>query len=87
MFVCKLSWIAAKSYSRPGHAVVMAYLILFLLGGSALQFVLLRVENSKRRAGKRNVWVDGKSETEVEALGDKRFVFHILYSQQRLFIY
>lgn len=63
----------------------MAYLILFLLGGSALQHVLLRAENSKRRAGKRNIWVEGKNETEVEALGDKRFVLPILYSQQNLF--
>lgn len=65
----------------------MAYLILFLLGGSALQYVLLRAENAKRRAGKRNMWVEGKSEAEVEALGDKRFVSHILYSQQHLFFY
>lgn len=61
--------------------MVMAYLILFLLGGSALQYVLLRAENAKRRAGKRNVWVEGKSETEIEALGDKRFFFSICFSQ------
>ena len=66
--------------------MVMAYLILFLLGGSALQYVLLRAENAKRRAGKRNIWVEGKSETEVEALGDKRLVWLILSSQQILFI-
>lgn len=65
----------------------MVYLILFLQGGSALQYVLLRAENAKRRAGKRNIWVEGKSGTEVEALGDKRFVFLILYSQQNLFFY
>lgn len=64
----------------------MAYLILFLLGGSALQYVLLRAENAKRRAGKRNVWVEGKNETEVEALGDKRLVWLILFSLQILFI-
>ncbi len=52
----------------------MAYLILFLLGGSALQYALLRAENAKRLAGKRHVWVEGKSEKEIEALGDKRFV-------------
>lgn len=75
---------AAKPYYRPGHAVVMAYLILFLLGGSALQHVWLRAENAKRRAGKRNVWVEGKSETEVEALGDRRFVPPAVYSQQIL---
>ncbi len=52
----------------------MAYLILFLLGGSALQYTLLRVENAKRLAGKRHVWVEGKSEKEIEALG-KRGLF------------
>lgn len=57
----------------------MAYLILFLLGGSSLQYVLLRKENAKRRAGKRNVWVDGKSATEIDALGDKRFVWLVLF--------
>lgn len=60
---------------------MMAYLILFLLGGSALQYALLRAENTKRRAGERNVWVEGKSETEIDALGDKRFVWLILFSQ------
>lgn len=52
----------------------MAYLITFLLGGSALQYVLLRAENAKRLAGKRDIWVEGKNEQEIEALGDKRFV-------------
>lgn len=52
----------------------MAYLIVFLLGGSALQYVLLRAENAKRLAGKRDIWVEGKNEQEIEALGDKRFV-------------
>lgn len=64
----------------------MAYLILFLLGGSALQYVLLRTENAKRRAGKRNAWAEGKSETEVDALGDKRFVWLVLFSQQISYI-
>lgn len=52
----------------------MAYLIVFLLGGSALQYVLLRRENAKRLAGERDIWVEGKSQKEIEALGDKRFV-------------
>lgn len=49
---------------------MMAYLILFLLGGSSLKYVLLRKENAKRRSGKRNVWVEGKIATEINALGD-----------------
>lgn len=64
----------------------MAYLILFLLGGSSLQYALLRTENAKRRAGKRNVWVEGKSASEIDALGDKRFVWLVLFSQQMLYI-
>lgn len=61
-----------KPRYKPGHGVVMAYLIVFLLGGSALQYVLLRAENAKRLAGKRDIWVEGKNEQEIEALGDKR---------------
>ncbi|MCJ1462724.1 hypothetical protein MMC07_001327 [Pseudocyphellaria aurata] len=57
---------------KPGHGVVLAYLILFLLGGSVLQYILLRAENAKRLAGKREVWVEGKSPKEIDALGDKQ---------------
>jgi hypothetical protein len=52
--------------------VVIVYEALFLLGGSVLQHVLLRRENAKRRAGKRDVWIEGKSEVEIDKLGDKR---------------
>jgi len=61
-----------KPRFKPGHAVVLAYETIFLLGGSILQHVLLRRENAKRRAGERDVWVQGKSEEEIEKLGDKR---------------
>ena len=57
---------------RPGHAVVLGYLAIFLLGGSVLMEVLLKRENAKRRSGARDVWAEGLSEKEVEALGDKR---------------
>lgn len=50
----------------------MAYLVLFLLGGSILQEVLLRIENGKRRRGERNHWIEGLSPHEIEMLGDKR---------------
>ncbi len=61
-----------KPKYRIGHGVVMAYLILFLAGGSALQYVLLKRENAKRTSGQRDGWVEGKSEKEIELLGDKR---------------
>ncbi|KAK1542473.1 major facilitator superfamily transporter [Colletotrichum paranaense] len=55
-----------------GHGVVLAYMSIFLCGGSALMTTLLRIENKKRRQGKRDHWVENKSEKEIEALGDKR---------------
>ncbi|KEF51416.1 uncharacterized protein A1O9_12565 [Exophiala aquamarina CBS 119918] len=61
-----------KPRFKPGHAVVLAYETVFLLGGSVLQHVLLRRENAKRRAGERDVWIEGKTEAEIEKLGDKR---------------
>ena len=57
---------------RTGHSIVFAYLFLFLLGGSGLQYVLLKKENAKRRAGKLDHLYEGRSEEEVEALGDIR---------------
>lgn len=61
-----------KPRFKPGHAVVLAYEALFLLGGSVVQHVLLRRENAKRRNGERNHWVEGKTEEEIDKLGDKR---------------
>ncbi|KAL8758229.1 MAG: hypothetical protein Q9199_001639 [Rusavskia elegans] len=55
-----------------GHGVVFSYLVLFLLGGSTLMYFLLRRENANRRAGKRDDLVAGKSEKEIELLGDVR---------------
>lgn len=57
---------------RPGHGVVLAYMVLFLLGGSIVTTLLLRRENKKRIAGKRDHWAEGKSHEEVEKRGDKR---------------
>ena len=65
-----------KPTYRPGHATVMGYMLLFLLGGSIVQHLLLRAENAKRRAGKRDVWIEGKTEAEIAALGDKRYVLY-----------
>ena len=56
----------------PGHGVVLGYLVLFLCGGSIVQYFLLQHENSKRRRGERDHWVEGLSPNEVEELGDRR---------------
>lgn len=55
-----------------GHGVVLAYLVLFLFGGSLLTRFALERENGKRAKGQRDGWVEGKTAEEVEALGDKR---------------
>lgn len=53
-----------------GHGVVLAYLVVFLLGGSVLTHWGLERENGKRRAGERDFWVRGKTEEEIEEMGD-----------------
>jgi hypothetical protein len=50
----------------------MAYMLLFLMGGSILQTLLLRRENKARREGKRDHLVEGLSAREVDKLGDTR---------------
>lgn len=57
---------------RKGHGIVLGYLTVFLFGGSILQYFLLKKENAKRRAGGRDYWAEGKTEKEVEELGDTR---------------
>lgn len=56
----------------PGHGVVLGYLVLFLFGGSVVQYLLLRRENSKRRRGERDHWIAGLDQNQIELLGDKR---------------
>ncbi|KAJ5724573.1 hypothetical protein N7493_006301 [Penicillium malachiteum] len=56
----------------PGHGTVLGYLVVFLFGGSILQYFLLRRENGKRRRGERDRRIEGLSQTEIEALGDQR---------------
>lgn len=59
-----------------GHSVVLAYMALFLLGGSVLLRQLLVRENKKRRNGERDNLGQGMSEEEkVHELGDKRADF------------
>lgn len=55
-----------------GHGVVLAYLALFLLLGSFVTRMMLVAENKKRMGGKRDGWVEGKSEQEVQELGDQK---------------
>ena len=57
---------------RPGHGVVLGYLTVFLLGGSIAMEMLLKKENAKRRSGGRDYLGEGKTEKEIEALGDVR---------------
>ncbi|KAK0731008.1 major facilitator superfamily domain-containing protein [Lasiosphaeris hirsuta] len=63
-------------FSQPGfpegHGTVMGYMAVFLFGGSLLMTLLLRRENTKRRRGERDHWVQGLNEKEAEALGDNR---------------
>ncbi|EDU41747.1 pantothenate transporter liz1 [Pyrenophora tritici-repentis Pt-1C-BFP] len=65
-----------RSKDRPryflGHGVVLAYLSLWLLGGSIATRILLARENEKRMQGLRDAWAEGKSEQEVGEMGDRR---------------
>jgi MFS family permease len=55
-----------------GHGVVLAYMTIFLLGGSVVTRAMLVRENKKRARGERDVWVEGKSESEIAEMGDQR---------------
>lgn len=57
---------------HEGHGVVMAYMAVFLFGGSVLMTLLLRRENRIRRRGGRDSWVSGLTQEEIEGLGDER---------------
>ncbi|CAK7566158.1 MAG: hypothetical protein SEPTF4163_004094 [Sporothrix epigloea] len=63
-------------FDRPryfvGHGVILAYMAIFLLGGSLLMTILLRRENTKRKRGERDSWVTGLNQAEIEILGDLR---------------
>ncbi|KAK5689883.1 hypothetical protein LTR97_012643 [Elasticomyces elasticus] len=61
-----------KPNYKLGHAVVLAYMICFLLGGSLFTHFALIAENKKKLAGKSDHLIEGKSDEEVELLGDKR---------------
>jgi MFS family permease len=63
-------------FSKPnyveGHSVVLAYLAVFLFGGTVVMWTFLALENKRRRAGLRDVWVERKTEAEIFAMGDQR---------------
>ncbi len=55
-----------------GHGIVLAFMVVFLFGGSLLMTILLRLENKRRAMGQRDYWIEGKSEKEIRDLGDLR---------------
>lgn len=55
-----------------GHATIIGYLFIAMFGGSALMAYLLDRENKKRLAGERDYLIEGKSQSEIEAMGDNR---------------
>lgn len=55
-----------------GHGTILAYQIVCLLGGTIFVWVMLRIENSKRKSGKRDNMLAGKTEEEIWVAGDNR---------------
>ena len=62
-----------------GHGIVLAFLTLGALCGSIGVHIGLRIENAKRRSGKRDHMLDGFSEYDIKIAGDKRpdFIYSI----------
>lgn len=70
---------------EPGLATTLGYLVICLFGGSVLHYLLLRRENSLRRAGRRNHLIERKSTKEIELMGDQRSVtLHLLWDRSLL---
>lgn len=67
-----------------GHAIVLGYLAVGLLGGSILNYVMLKRENDKRRAGERDSWVAGLDAKQIEARGDMRYCHSFLFETRWL---
>ncbi|KAI5362879.1 Putative major facilitator superfamily, MFS transporter superfamily [Septoria linicola] len=55
-----------------GHGTVLAYLVVCLLGGTILMYTSLRIENNKRRSGKRDNMHAGMTRDEIWVAGDNR---------------
>ncbi|KAF2744385.1 MFS general substrate transporter [Sporormia fimetaria CBS 119925] len=65
-----------KPHYRSGHGIVLAYMFLFLFGGTIFTHLMLRRENRLRRAGKRDHWLEGKSAEDIRMMGDVRPDFY-----------
>ena len=63
---------AEKPRYWTGHGTNIAYLSVCLLGGSILTHVLLRIENAKRRSGKRDRMHEGMTADQIWVAGDNR---------------
>lgn len=55
-----------------GHGMVIAYMTLFLLGGTVFMWAMLKRENAKRRSGARDNMHAGKTADEIWVAGDNR---------------
>lgn len=55
-----------------GHGTVLGYMFVCLFGGSVITHFLLKRENHLRKTGRRDNWIEGKSEQEIRDLGDVR---------------
>ncbi|RVX73027.1 hypothetical protein B0A52_02153 [Exophiala mesophila] len=55
-----------------GHSVLLGYLVLGSLTGSITMHMLLKAENKKKMAGKRDHLVEDKTVEEIRIIGDKR---------------
>jgi hypothetical protein len=55
-----------------GHTMVLAFLVVFLLGGSLMVHFSLAAENRKRWRGERDNMLDGLTPDEILVKGDKR---------------
>ena len=55
-----------------GHGTVIGYMFFCIFLGSLAYVWLLKRENKKRVSGQRDYLVEGKTEAEIDALGDKR---------------
>ncbi|KAJ3951798.1 hypothetical protein N0V92_011780 [Colletotrichum tropicale] len=73
--------LSSFTYRHPplfieGHAIVIAFMALCLCVGSLTMMALLSSENQKRVQGKRDCWSDGKTQEEIDELGDNDPTFY-----------
>ncbi|CAN6671502.1 high-affinity nicotinic acid transporter [Trichomonascus vanleenenianus] len=56
---------------RIGNGIALAYLTIFMLGGSIVQHIYCRVQNKRKAAGKLDHILVGKTSEEIALLGDR----------------